>query len=126
MGGIVVDVPRLPPPHFNVDVQGIRRAVLDYKPKLLFLTSPNNPDGSVLSREDLDVLLGLPVLVVLDEAYVEFSGSTTSRIADVPKRDNLIVLRTFSKRAALAGKTACSTHFARLLDCSTAVQTQTY
>jgi len=122
MGGIVVDVPRLPPPHFNIDVDGIRRAVLDHKPKLLFLTSPNNPDGGVLSSADLDVLLELPVLVVLDEAYVEFSGIITSRIADVPKRDNLIVLRTFSKRAALAGKCVSSTHCSSAR--SIAVQTQ--
>lgn len=50
------------------------------------------------------MLLQLPVLVVLDEAYIEFSGLENSKIGDVPKRDNLIVLRTFSKRAALAGR----------------------
>jgi hypothetical protein len=43
-------------------------------------------------------------LYLYDEAYIEFSGTHTSRIADVPKHDNLIVLRTFSKRAALAGE----------------------
>ena len=48
--------------------------------------------------------MNLPVLVVLDEAYIEFSNPGTSRIGDVLKHDNLIVLRTFSKRAALAGK----------------------
>lgn len=103
-GGVVVDVPRLDPPSFRVDVEGIQKAVAEHKPKILFLTSPNNPDGSMMSNEDLEVLLQLPVLVVLDEAYIEFSGTHTSRIADVPKHDNLIVLRTFSKRAALAGE----------------------
>jgi histidinol-phosphate aminotransferase len=102
-GGVVVDVPRLEPPQFKVDVDAIKQAVEEHKPKLLFLTSPNNPDGSVLADEDLDELLKLPVLVVLDEAYIEFSGTATSRIADVQTQDNLIVLRTFSKRAALAG-----------------------
>ena len=49
------------------------------------------------------MLLKLPVLVVLDEAYIEFSGVETSRISEVPNYDNLIVLRTFSKRAGIAG-----------------------
>lgn len=43
------------------------------RPKLLFLTSPNNPDGSMIAEADLLRLLRLPVLVVLDEAYIEFS-----------------------------------------------------
>ena len=102
-GGVVVDVPRLDPPSFAVDVEGIKKAVAEHSPKILFLTSPNNPDGSMLSDEDLEELLKLPVLVVLDEAYIEFSGTHVSRMPEVPKRDNLIVLRTFSKRAALAG-----------------------
>ncbi|CAA6653915.1 unnamed protein product [Spirodela intermedia] len=72
------------------------------KPKCIFLTSPNNPDGSVINDEDLLKVLNLPVLVVLDEAYIEFSG-LESRMGWVKKHENLIVLRTFSKRAGLAG-----------------------
>jgi histidinol-phosphate aminotransferase len=68
------------------------------------LTSPNNPDGSLLPSHALDRILKLPVLVVLDEAYIEFSSPGASRIGDVIDHDNLIVLRTFSKRAALAGE----------------------
>jgi len=102
--GVVVDVPRFGPEEgFRMDVAGIKDAVAKHKPKLLFLTSPNNPDGSVLPDEDLEELLKLPVLIVLDEAYIEFSGIANSRIKEVETRDNLIVLRTFSKRAALAG-----------------------
>ena len=67
------------------------------------ITSPNNPDGSVISREEIEELLELPCLVVLDEAYIEFYGVEHSLVGEVPKRQNLIVLRTFSKRAALAG-----------------------
>jgi hypothetical protein len=55
---------------------------------------------SVINDEDLLKMLDLPVLVVLDEAYVEFS-SLQSRMAWVKKYDNLIVLRTFSKRAGV-------------------------
>ena len=52
---------------------GIEAAVAAQRPKLLFLTSPNNPDGSMIAEADLLRLLRLPVLVVLDEAYIEFS-----------------------------------------------------
>ena len=55
---------------------------------------------SVINDEDLLKMLDLPVLVVLDEAYVEFS-SLQSRMTWVKKHDNLIVLRTFSKRAGV-------------------------
>jgi len=102
-GGRVVDVPRLSSHPFSIDVQEIEKAVLQHEAKVLFLTSPNNPDGGIISDADIDRLLQLPVLVVLDEAYIEFSSSAVSRISDVPSQDNLVVLRTFSKRAALAG-----------------------
>lgn len=39
----------------------------------MFLTSPNNPDGSMIREEELVAILKQPVLVVLDEAYIEFS-----------------------------------------------------
>ena len=74
--------------------------------KLIFVTSPNNPDGSLLGDEELERLLALPAIVVLDEAYVEFADSSaegSSRIQWVRRYPNLIVLRTFSKWAGLAG-----------------------
>ncbi len=73
----------------------------DPRPRLAFVASPNNPDGGLLAEEALERLLALPLIVVLDEAYIEFAGG--SRAAWVPKRQNLIVLRTFSKWAGLAG-----------------------
>ncbi|XP_044952440.1 histidinol-phosphate aminotransferase, chloroplastic-like [Hordeum vulgare subsp. vulgare] len=97
---LVIKVPRLP--DFSLDIANIVKMVEQEKPKCIFLTSPNNPDGSVINDEDLLKILDLPVLVVLDEAYVEFS-SLQSRMTWVKKHDNLIVLRTFSKRAGLAG-----------------------
>ncbi len=72
-------------------------------PKLLFLTSPNNPDGSLLDPADLKWLLTLPLLVILDEAYIEFAGLEHSAARWVPEYENLIVLRTFSKWAGIAG-----------------------
>lgn len=100
-----IEVPRRA--DFSLDMDGIRDAVQTYQPKLFFITSPNNPDGSVLDRETVDKLLDLPTLIVLDEAYIEFAGenlgATLSRIREVPQRENLVVLRTFSKWAGLAG-----------------------
>lgn len=93
---------------FSVDVEGIERAVLDRQgdagsPKLLFVTSPNNPDGSLLPERELVRLLRLPVIVVLDEAYVEFAGLVHSCAGWVTRHENLVVLRTFSKWAGIAG-----------------------
>ena len=103
-------------PDFAVDVAGIEAVFPPHPqplsqwtrgrgegavPKLIFVTSPNNPDGSLLGDDDLKRLLALPAVVVLDEAYVEFGGS--SRIHWVKDYNNLIVLRTFSKWAGLAG-----------------------
>jgi histidinol-phosphate aminotransferase len=105
--GQVVSVPRQP--DFSLDLPGIRAAVASQRPKVLFLANPNNPDGSLLPPEVIDELLDLPLLVVLDEAYIEFSedggrlGERLSRIKTVPERQNLVVLRTFSKWAGLAG-----------------------
>jgi histidinol-phosphate aminotransferase len=107
---------------FSLDMESIRMAVETYQPKILFIASPNNPDGSLIDSKILDKLLSLPLLVVLDEAYIEFSesfqtsslasvisranndlGASLSRIREVPERENLVVLRTFSKWAGLAG-----------------------
>ncbi|MEJ5310070.1 MAG: histidinol-phosphate transaminase [Anaerolineae bacterium] len=94
---------------FSLDIDAIEAAVERYRPKLLFLAAPNNPSGTWLPDADLERLLALPLVLVLDEAYVEFAGENgvpgmaRSRIRRVPERDNLIVLRTFSKLAGLAG-----------------------
>lgn len=99
-GALVIKVPRKS--DFSLNVEQITEVVRQENPKCIFLTSPNNPDGSVINDEDLLKILDLPVLVVLDEAYIEFSG-IESKMAWVKKYENLIVLRTFSKRAGLAG-----------------------
>ncbi|KAK3170381.1 hypothetical protein Dsin_000201 [Dipteronia sinensis] len=99
-GAVVIKVPRKS--DFSLNVEHIIDVVEREKPKCIFLTSPNNPDGSVINDEDLLKILELPILVVLDEAYIEFSG-LESKMKWVKKHENLIVLRTFSKRAGLAG-----------------------
>ncbi|MFZ6027162.1 MAG: histidinol-phosphate transaminase [Chloroflexota bacterium] len=104
--GQVVEAPRRE--DFSLDLEAIRKAVETYRPKAFFLPTPNNPDGSLPAPETIDALLELPTLVVLDEAYIEFTGQGRlgeggTRLRQVPERNNLIVMRTFSKWAGLAG-----------------------
>jgi histidinol-phosphate aminotransferase len=73
--------------------------------KLVFLCSPNNPTGNLIGEEAILAIcraLAESSLVVLDEAYIEFSGRT-SLAARLPDFANLVVLRTLSKAYALAG-----------------------
>lgn len=88
---------------FSIDVEAVKRAVRDTpRAKLLFLTNPNNPDGSTLDDAQVRALLALPVVLVLDEAYIDFSAQP-SRVSWVQRHPNLIVLRTFSKLGGMAG-----------------------
>jgi histidinol-phosphate aminotransferase len=97
----LISVPRRD--DFSLDVEGIERAAEACRAKLIFIASPNNPDGSLAEREVIERLLELPLLVVLDEAYVEFAPPGSSLLSEAVRRTNLIVLRTFSKWAGLAG-----------------------
>ena len=96
----VVSVPRQA--DFSLDIDGIVSATQAGSPKIIYIDTPGNPTGFSTSRADIDRLLDLPALVVLDEAYLEFTQSQ-SLISEVPDRKNLVVLRTFSKWAGLAG-----------------------
>jgi histidinol-phosphate aminotransferase len=88
---------------FSLDIEAITRCVASTPhAKLLFIANPNNPDGSTIDDGDLKRLLRLPLVVVLDEAYVDFSAQP-SRAGWALQYDNLVVLRTFSKLAGLAG-----------------------
>ncbi len=99
-GARLVSVPRRP--DFSLDVEAVEQAARESRARLLFLCAPNNPDGGLIDPADLGRLLRLPLVVVLDEAYIEFAG-VESAAARVPLHGNLIVLRTFSKWAGLAG-----------------------
>jgi histidinol-phosphate aminotransferase len=105
--GRVIEIPRRA--DYSLDLPAIQEAIHAHHPKVLFLTSPNNPDGSLVDTAALNALLDQPLLVVVDEAYIEFSdvagrlGERRSLLPQVPQRNNLVVLRTFSKWAGLAG-----------------------
>lgn len=99
VGGRIVQVPRND--DWSVDVERLAEAVDRERAKLVFLPSPNNPDGGVLPRAAIERLLSLPAVIVIDEAYAEFSGESVADL--VGHAPNLVVLRTFSKWAGLAG-----------------------
>ncbi|HEY1011492.1 MAG TPA: histidinol-phosphate transaminase [Herpetosiphonaceae bacterium] len=99
VAGRYVAVPR--DENFDIDIEAIAEAVVRERAKLVFLPSPNNPTGNVVPREQVRRLAELDTIIVLDEAYAEFSGESASDlVGEIP---NLVVLRTFSKWAGLAG-----------------------
>lgn len=72
-------------------------AASDEQTKLIFLCSPNNPTGNNLCREEIIALLqGFEGLVIIDEAYADFSDAP-SFLLDLEKYPNMVVLQTFSK-----------------------------
>ena len=85
---------------FDVDVDAVMRAI-DDSAKMIFLCSPNNPTGNVATQEQIEGLLATGLLVIIDEAYWEFSGRTAAPLTR--DHENLIVLRTMSKWAGIAG-----------------------
>ncbi|UCH51831.1 MAG: histidinol-phosphate transaminase [Chloroflexota bacterium] len=97
-GGRLVSIPRKP--DFSIDVTAVKEA-LDKQTKVIFIASPNNPSGNITPKDTILELLDSYMVVVIDEAYFEFSGVTVMPL--VSKYSNLIVLRTFSKWAGLAG-----------------------
>lgn len=86
---------------FQFDVAALLRRMRELQPDVTIICSPNNPTGSVIDDSDLAELLKTSTgLVVVDEAYHEFSGHSVVRL--LKEHDNLVVLRTFSKAMAMA------------------------
>jgi histidinol-phosphate aminotransferase len=103
-GAAVVPVPLLAQRGFALDVQGILDRV-DDNTKLVFVCSPNNPTGNAVPGPvllDLCRRLAPRALLVVDEAYVEFS-SQPSLATQLSRLANLALLRTLSKAHGLAG-----------------------
>jgi histidinol-phosphate aminotransferase len=96
--GQVIEVVRAK--DFKVDVPAIKAAITR-RTRLIFVTNPNNPTGTLVPRKDIVELIEIGLPLVIDEAYYEFAGQTVADL--VPKCQNLMVLRTFSKWAGLAG-----------------------
>ena len=88
-------------PAFQLNLPAIEQAI-DDNTKIIFLCSPNNPTGNSLDRDDIEVILNnYSGIVVIDEAYINFSRfrSFTQELNDYP---NLVILQTLSKAWGLA------------------------
>lgn len=87
---------------FDLDAEAVHNATSP-RVKMVFVCSPNNPSGNLLSRRHLaSVLETFPGIVVLDEAYIDFS-ETSSWVEKLHTYPNLVVLQTLSKAWGLAG-----------------------
>jgi histidinol-phosphate aminotransferase len=89
---------------FSLDIDAAVAAVAERKPDVVFVTSPNNPSGQSISLQDLRRLLDVvPGILIVDEAYGEFSSqpSAVALVEQYPTR--LVVSRTMSKAFAFAG-----------------------
>lgn len=99
-GTTVVDVPRLP--DFSIDEEAVLARVAQGGIDYLIVTSPNNPTGQLASETFILKLLdATDALVMVDEAYFEFSRQTMRPY--LAQHKNLVILRTFSKAFSLAG-----------------------
>ena len=86
---------------FSVPLEKLISSV-NKKTKIIFLCTPNNPSGNIMSEKDVRTIVeSVDCIVVCDEAYVEFTDSSCSHL--VREYKNLIVTRTFSKAFGLAG-----------------------
>ncbi len=87
--------------NFDLDAQSLLDRT-DEKTKLIFLCSPNNPTGNLLSRREIEKILNsFEGIVVIDEAYIDFASEATW-LNELDKYPNLIILQTFSKAWGLA------------------------
>ena len=87
---------------FQLNLDGIAEAV-DPNTKLIFICSPNNPTGNSINRADVETLLAnFSGVVVVDEAYINFSRQKTF-IQELTEYANLVVMQTLSKAWGLAG-----------------------
>ena len=89
---------------FDIDVQQAVQAVEKHAPDVIFITTPNNPTGGETALEDIEkIVQAAPGIVIIDEAYAEFSDSpsATTLLATYPEK--LVVSRTMSKAFDFAG-----------------------
>ncbi len=88
--------------NLQLDLPGIDSAI-DKNTKLIFVCSPNNPTGDIISKSDIEELLkSFNGVIVVDEAYIDFADAE-SMLQEIGKYPNLVVMQTFSKAWGLAG-----------------------
>ena len=105
----LVKVPLLPAPEFGLDASSITKVLSSSESlniKLIYVCSPGNPTGSLISKSDLKEILDHPTwngVVVLDEAYIDFAPKGSSLAEWALEWPNLVVMQTLSKAFGLAG-----------------------
>ncbi len=88
-------------PDFQLDLEAIESAI-DENTRLIFICSPNNPTANAINREDIEMVLNnFDGIVVVDEAYINFSRQK-SLIQELTEYPNLVILQTLSKAWGLA------------------------
>ena len=97
---------KVPLKNYTFDLDGIADAIND-KTKIVYLCNPNNPTGTIFTRDEFELFMNrVPdhVLVILDEAYFEFTRGDDDFPNSMQYRlDNVLTLRTFSKAYGMAG-----------------------
>jgi histidinol-phosphate aminotransferase len=90
---------------FDLAADAAAAQVVEHRPDVAFLCSPNNPTGTALDPAVIDAVLAVaPGMVVVDEAYLEFARTgTPSALTLLDRHPRLVVTRTMSKAFALAG-----------------------
>jgi histidinol-phosphate aminotransferase len=89
-------------PSFQIDLEQLESAIQPYT-KIIWICSPNNPTGNSLDRQSIEMILNnFDGLVVIDEAYINFSRQK-SFVTDLNEYPNLVVMQTLSKAWGLAG-----------------------
>ncbi len=90
---------------YNFPTQKISTALSEYKPKLLLICNPNNPTGTTIPAQQIIKFANTSpnTLVVVDELYEAFLGESVLQEVDLDSTPNLIILRSLSKTAGLAG-----------------------
>jgi histidinol-phosphate aminotransferase len=86
---------------WEIDIDATTVAIERTGAKILFIASPNNPTGNLLPECDARAILDTGIVLCVDETYYEFCGETTAGLLD--EYENLVVLRSFSKWAGIAG-----------------------
>lgn len=94
----IVSVPRNST--WDIDIPAMLEEI-DDSARIVFLASPNNPTGNLLTESDARALLDTGIVVCVDETYFEFSGSSLNHLLE--DYENLVILRSFSKWAGIAG-----------------------
>ncbi len=89
---------------FSVDMKMCRKMLDEYKPKLTFICSPNNPAGTVVPLETIKEIASYNKgITVVDEAYGEFASNFKSAVSLIDENERIVVMKTLSKAWALAG-----------------------